>query len=256
MKALHSGVLAVDMTVIASPHPLPCGAKSAILSLSRLAAGVKEGELRQPCRWLVSAPRARRLAHHAGQICAEMAISMLGADDAFGRKAVIERGSAGEPIWPAGIVGSITHTRDFACAVAAPTAAYAGIGIDSEKFIDETSCDGIAAACLTPGERKRFLQGSISTRCMAATAIFCMKEAFYKAAYPRVRRYIEFDEIEITGLDPSSGYASIRTSALGRESECIRGGFVVSGDHVHACVALHESDRSKHGAAHVPFTRP
>ena len=240
MKALRPRGLAVDMAVIASPHPLPCGAKSAMLSLSRLAAGAKEGELQQPNRWLVSVPRTRRL-HQAGQICAEMAISMLGVDDAFWRKAVIKRGNAGEPIWPAGIVGSITHTRDFACAVAASAAAYAGIGIDSERRIDETSCEGIAAACLTPGERKRFLHGPMSTQCITATAIFCMKEAFYKAAYPRVRRYIEFDELEITGLDPSSGYASARTSALGRESECICGRFVVSGDHVHACIALHES---------------
>lgn len=232
MKALRSEVLAIGMTVIAAPHPLPRGAKSAMLSLSGLVASDREGEWR--------APRGRQL-HRGGQICAEMAISMLRVNDAFGCKAIIKRGSAGEPIWPAGIVGSITHTRDFACAAAASTAAYAGIGIDSEKCIDETSCDGIAAACLTRGERKRFLQGPTSTQCMAATVIFCMKEAFYKAAYSRVRRYIEFDELEITSLDPASGYATARTSALGRDSECIGGRFVVSGDHVHACIVLHAS---------------
>ena len=40
------------------------------------------------------------------------------------------------PIWPDRVVGSITHTGDFAAAAVAWAADIAGLGIDSEQAID------------------------------------------------------------------------------------------------------------------------
>jgi 4'-phosphopantetheinyl transferase EntD len=48
------------------------------------------------------------------------------------------------PVWPDGVVGSITHTGDFAAAAVAWAADIAGLGIDSEQVIDPAAARDIA----------------------------------------------------------------------------------------------------------------
>jgi 4'-phosphopantetheinyl transferase EntD len=230
------------MSSIEPFHPLPSGVMSAVVDLHQLANSVREQELQDLYPYLPKAAYSRRLEHHAGRICAAQAISKLFPSRVTGDDR-LPVGRAGEPIWPIGIVGSITHTHDFASAVAASAGAFAGIGIDSERCVDEAVCADIAAVCLSSAEREHFLQGSLSARCWAATAIFSTKEAFYKAAYPHVRRFIEFEELEITHLDLDSGLVIALTQIFGENSQQrIYSRVVARDDHIHACVALNRAE--------------
>lgn len=229
---------------VALPHPLPPLAGGAMLDLSKVANQVSESELQTRYPYLMGAVFSRRLAHHAGRICAKKAISSLVPNGCFEGEMEIGRGSAGEPIWPEGIVGSITHTPDFACAVAALSSNCGAIGVDSEMCVDAGTCEDIASVCLTPLERARFLRGSSTTRRWSVTVIFCIKEAFYKAAYPQVQRFIEFEELEITQLDLELGHAIARNTGnlpLTDQSERITARFVIADRHVHASVTLGHS---------------
>ena len=47
----------------------------------------------------------------------------------------VDRSSDGAPIWPQGVIGSITHTRELAAAVAMRGIDALGIGLDAEPFM-------------------------------------------------------------------------------------------------------------------------
>ncbi|MFC9329471.1 hypothetical protein [Kitasatospora sp. NPDC057015] len=46
--------------------------------------------------------------------------------------APVLRGPSGEPVWPRGLIGSMTHTRGYHAAVVAPSRSILAIGVDAE----------------------------------------------------------------------------------------------------------------------------
>ena len=94
---------------------------------------VSEGEV--PTLWPgeeeLLGPKAleRRRAYFAlGRAAARDALAVLGiAPVALGR------GTAGEPLWPEGIVGAITHAGDTAVALVGRKTDYAGLGVDEDS---------------------------------------------------------------------------------------------------------------------------
>ena len=46
----------------------------------------------------------------------------------------IAKADNGAPLWPAGLVGSITHTQGYAAALAARAGDFAGLGVDAERI--------------------------------------------------------------------------------------------------------------------------
>ena len=96
--------------------------------------------------------RARRSRNGAAsssppRACAREALARLGVP-----AQPIPTGSRGEPLWPDGIVGSITHCDGYrACAVAA-AADWLTIGVDAE--LDESLPDGLIGDIALPEERR------------------------------------------------------------------------------------------------------
>jgi 4'-phosphopantetheinyl transferase EntD len=69
----------------------------------------------------------RRAEFTAGRACARTALARLGLP-----AAPVLAGRAGEPGWPAGVTGSITHCAGYRACVVARTTDLAGLGIDAE----------------------------------------------------------------------------------------------------------------------------
>jgi 4'-phosphopantetheinyl transferase EntD len=69
----------------------------------------------------------RRAEFTAGRACARAALARLGLP-----AVPVLAGRAGEPRWPAGVTGSITHCAGYRACVVARTADVAAIGIDAE----------------------------------------------------------------------------------------------------------------------------
>ncbi len=93
------------------------------------------------------------------------------------------------PRWPSGVVGSLSHTDSW-CAVALtrPSCGIRSLGIDLERL-----------GSVSPEIAQRILSErelSVSNG-EGASLRFSAKEAFYKAVYPFVRRYVGFSEVEI-----------------------------------------------------------
>ena len=73
--------------------------------------------------------------------------------DNFPRPQHIPIGPSREPIWPPGIVGSITHAGPYAAAVATNATGLRGIGIDIEQRIAPETCRSVEEMVLKPAER-------------------------------------------------------------------------------------------------------
>jgi len=180
--------------------------------------------------------RARQLAFLGGRLSAEAAIRQLGLPSQS-----VPRGPMGEPAWPHGVVGSITHTDFHAHAMVLPQDAGASIGIDSETVVSPSAARDIALVCCTPWERAHWLGGKDDVLVM--TQLFCVKEAFYKAAHPLVQRFIDFDEVEVIGRDAEAGEFFLQPLSTGLLSRRLCAArtvieFVGAVRYVHASVVI------------------
>jgi 4'-phosphopantetheinyl transferase EntD len=109
--------------------------------------------------------------------------------------APILSGSKREPLWPAGIVGSITHCSGYCAVAVARFEVFATIGIDAE--IHAELPPGVLATVALEEE----LEGM---RSLPASGIhwdrvlFCAKESVYKAWYPLARNWLGFKDALVT----------------------------------------------------------
>ena len=102
------------------------------------------------------------------------------------------------PIWPKGVIGCITHTRDYCAAVVARTEgpnAIRGIGIDIETPGRIT--DAIAMKTFTEAERAALALVPEESRQERMCAMFCAKEAFYKMQFPLTKAWVGFKDVEV-----------------------------------------------------------
>jgi 4'-phosphopantetheinyl transferase EntD len=138
-------------------------------------------------------PRAaqRRRVHFAlGRAAARDALAELGMEPA-----PIGRGAGGEPLWPDGIVGTISHSGDMAMAIVGRESHYAGLGMDVEQLAPGLSARATRLVC-TPAERAWLPMGPDVWR----TMLFSAKEAVFKALFPIEQVYLGFGDAELTWL--------------------------------------------------------
>lgn len=114
-------------------------------------------------------------------------------------------GNAREPLWPAGIMGSITHNRHYAAAAALDIAANRGlgIGIDIEAIVAPDHEQTLLASVVAPAELAylRSLSNELPFD-LLLTMVFSAKESFFKASFNTVGRFFDFDAITLLRIDP------------------------------------------------------
>jgi 4'-phosphopantetheinyl transferase EntD len=132
----------------------------------------------------------RRQEFAAGRACAHRALKRIDAD--FGPIRVAHRR---DPVWPVGIVGSITHCEGFCAAVVARGGPIAGLGIDAEpaRQLDDETRNTILNS-----EEQAALSRIPLPPGLWTTMGFAAKEALFKAVYPVLIREIAFDEIVLS----------------------------------------------------------
>nr|WP_069743534.1 4'-phosphopantetheinyl transferase superfamily protein [Streptomyces sp. EN23] len=94
----------------------------------------------------------------------------------------LRRGRRGEPLWPAGFTGSITHSGAYRAAVAAPARPGHVLGIDAERAVPLRPA---VAAAIAYGEEPAHLAALPPVAGLPwETLLFSVKEAVYKAWNP------------------------------------------------------------------------
>lgn len=140
--------------------------------------------------FIANAVQKRRLEFATGRDCARKALAKLG-----GSPAPILAAADRSPIWPAGFVGSISHTDAVCGAIAARAADYKGLGFDIESAAPLP--DELMPLVCSQGDREHF--GTLPNFNVPewSKIAFCAKEAFYKCQYPRTRQVLDFRKISI-----------------------------------------------------------
>ncbi|WP_445161104.1 4'-phosphopantetheinyl transferase PptT [Mycobacterium sp. Dal123C01] len=122
--------------------------------------------------------------------CARIALGELGLPPV-----PILKGDKGEPCWPDGVVGSLTHCTGYRGAVVGRSAAVRSVGIDAEPH--DTLPNGVLDAISLPEERGEIPQ-VMSADLHWDRILFCAKEATYKAWFPLTKRWLGFEDAHIT----------------------------------------------------------
>lgn len=159
------------------------------------------------------AVQKRKAEFVAGRYCAHTALSQLDNTTASTPGATIGVGANREPLWPKGVVGSITHTHGYASAVVAHCSKVRGVGVDSETWINPESED-VSRLILTGREgHADHLQLFDSAR-HHLTLVFSAKESLFKCLFPLVNRFFDFHSAVIIPLPSDSADGEFRFELL------------------------------------------
>jgi 4'-phosphopantetheinyl transferase EntD len=126
----------------------------------------------------------------AGRACARRALAELAIADF-----PLRVGAGREPLWPEGIVGSITHTTGFCGVVVAQKTVALSLGIDAElaSAVHRRLWRQIATQ-----EEARHLESLPSERAgIIASVLFSAKEAFFKCQFPLTREWLNFADVSV-----------------------------------------------------------
>lgn len=167
----------------------------------------------------------RRQEFAAGRDAAHQALALLGEP-----VQAIPVAENRAPIWPAGLVGSISHTRSCAMAVVAhaggiKAGGIRGLGLDVEE--DKPLADDLWPAICSEKEQD-WLRAQPNPG-QLAKLVFSAKEAAYKCQFTLSARYYGFDGMELS-IDLAQRSFSARFCADQAPfscGDCITGRFAI-----------------------------
>lgn len=126
-----------------------------------------------------------RRASGAARLVARQLLTRIGVPNYTLLKA-----NSGAPIWPRGIVGSLSHDARVAVAAVALQRDYGALGIDIEPA--EALPPDLLDLVATPQERAAIHEDPYRGR-----LLFAAKEAVYKAVYPLDQTFLEHHDVQV-----------------------------------------------------------
>ncbi len=147
------------------------------------------------------------------------------------------------PVWPRGVVGSLTHSTGWLAAALALDDDVLAIGIDTEPNLPLPA--EVRATVPRPREQAMLAELAQARPEMAwDRLLFSAKESAFKAWYPRTRRWLDFGDCEVD-LDASGGFAArllpaeaVPDVVFGRGGLCGRWGEMERGGTSHLATAV------------------
>lgn len=175
---------------------------------------------------LTDAVAERRREFSTARKCAKNALGRLGI-----APGPILRTPEGAPLWPDGIVGSITHCVGYRAAAVAKAADLLALGVDAEPHLPLGDRSVLEMVTLAE-ERDHLRELATSRRDVHWDRLmFSAKECVFKTWFPLTRDWLDFDEAAIT-LHPRTGTFTARLLVPGPQVDGVRltgfeGGFLV-----------------------------
>ncbi|KXK59657.1 4-phosphopantetheinyl transferase [Micromonospora rosaria] len=146
------------------------------------------------------AVESRRRDYTAGRVCARRAMAALGLPPA-----AVPSAPDRAPVWPAGVVGTITHTRGYCAAAAARSSEIRSVGMDAERIKELDP--GVRRLICLPEEEERGAR--LPAGVPWPIVLFSAKETVYKVWHPVVGSWLDFHDA-LVDLDPEAGTFTAR----------------------------------------------
>ncbi|HEX6537658.1 MAG TPA: 4'-phosphopantetheinyl transferase superfamily protein [Candidatus Dormibacteraeota bacterium] len=211
----------------------PSGVRCELLAVRDGCGPMYAEELRA----VASAVPSRRHEFACGRACAHRAIRALGLGDG-----PILPGRQREPLWPAGVVGAISHTSLLAGAAVAGAGDVLGIGLDIERAGAAFDA-GQRSLLFTPAEEGRLAELS-ADGLPAEVVLFGAKECVHKALFPLTGVRLDYRDVSVE-LDVTAGrfvaavHERRRTDVL--RLDALAGRFLLTTAHVITALTLTRS---------------
>ena len=156
----------------------------------------------------------RKAEFLAGRIVATQALKDIGFD-----KSSVAIGLNGAPMWPPGVNGSISHSRNVAVAIA--TTENCLVGIDIEPIFEVEN-----AVSIFLNEQEHFLirqrYAQKKDRLRLYTAVFSAKECIFKAIHPVIKQYVDFSFAELIDINAKHLRFSLKVGGVHRHVDDIK----------------------------------
>jgi enterobactin synthetase component D len=149
---------------------------------------------------LHEATAGRRLQFLAGRFCAMEALRRL---DPRRPPSMVGRTERGTPMWPSGVVGSITHTDGFVSAAVARADEARSLGIDSERIVSSEQARRVSTHVSWPSELMLGREAGLD-RLQSITLVFSAKEAIFKCLYPLIGAMFYYHDVRIDGIEAAT----------------------------------------------------
>jgi 4'-phosphopantetheinyl transferase EntD len=177
---------------------LPDGASGAYADPSETPGPLAPAEAAGVSR----AVAARQEEFARGRWCARRALTELGIAEA-----VLPIGSDRAPVWPPGVVGSITHCDGFVGAVVALRGLVQSVGFDVEPA-SRLRRDLVPFIC-TPAETAWVEEARSCDAVVWPKVLFSAKEAIHKCVWPLSGIMLDFRDVTVA-VAPSRGTFAAR----------------------------------------------
>lgn len=184
---------------------------SAVETFGSSGADWRAGLFPVEVRVVEQAADKRRQEFSGVRVCARRALDALGVGPV-----PLLPGARGEPGWPAGVVGSMTHCAGYrAAAVARGADGVVAVGIDAEPHAPLPA--GVLELVAGQGEQEHLAElGRRWPEICWGRVLFSAKEAVFKAWYPLARSELDFLEAEVALLVDGDGCGGGFTAAVTR----------------------------------------
>lgn len=178
----------------------------------------------------------RKAEYVAGRLCAMRAIEAQTGQAGV----MIAAGSKGEPVWPEGLVGSITHTHGFAAAAVADARFVRSLGMDTEQIMTTKVMENVVSRVCRADEA--YCSDWPLSPETYATLVFSAKESLFKCLHPLVGKMFWFEDarIEITDFTAGLFTATLMTDLTDEFCSAVelRGRFYLASGLVHTGITL------------------
>ncbi|WP_458113836.1 4'-phosphopantetheinyl transferase superfamily protein [Arthrobacter sp. R1-13] len=151
----------------------------------------------------------------------------------------IHNAEAGNPVWPSGVVGSLTHSRTIRAAAIARSNRLNSVGIDVEEL---DTLKGSEIRQIMSQDELRMTRSALGVD--GPITLFSLKESLYKAWYPVNHTWLGFRDVtvhlELSG-EAGIGAATFRAVCGGAFLDGFTGQFVVDHSVVRSAVIYSNS---------------
>ena len=166
-------------------------------------------EYPEEVRHLKNAVPKRRNEFIVGRRCARAALAQIGVSPC-----ALPPGENRVPQWPAGIVGSISHSVGLCCAVAAHSNRIRCLGVDLETTTRISP--GVIKYVMHPLEAD-----FVGSDQMRGSLLFSAKEAFFKAQFPIWGVWPNFKDLAFQATTVTDQLTVIEVATLSAERPAI-----------------------------------
>lgn len=152
---------------------------------------------------LLRAVKKRRAEYLASRYCLQQTLATWGITGFL-----LSNGPDRAPVWPQGIIGSLSHTHQQVCALLTRRQDLV-LGVDCEKMMTAEVARDTHKMLVSPAEKQRLEQCGLPFT-TALTVAFSLKESLYKALYPQVKQFMDFSGAEIMAFSADLNHISLR----------------------------------------------